>query len=197
MDTARYAIALILLVSLPPGLLLWFLIHPFVGFWRRTGPRWTYTLLGGFLVAGMVVLFLARRSLLAAEFGTQYALLLPTALCVALGITIAVKRRKHLTFGILAGLPELFPEKHPPKLLTGGVYGTIRHPRYVEVLLWVLGYAFFSNYLASYVLFAVSIPMVYFVVELEERELHNRFGREYVEYCRRVPRFVPRVAVQE
>ena len=27
-----------MVVSLPPALLLWVVIHPFVGFWRRVGP---------------------------------------------------------------------------------------------------------------------------------------------------------------
>jgi protein-S-isoprenylcysteine O-methyltransferase Ste14 len=29
-------------------------------------------------------------------------------------------------------------------------------------------------------------------VLLEERELAERFGAEYLDYCRRVPRYVPR-----
>jgi protein-S-isoprenylcysteine O-methyltransferase Ste14 len=29
------------------------------------------------------------------------------------------------------------------------------------------------------------------VVLLEERELRDRFGAEYDEYCRRVPRYIP------
>jgi protein-S-isoprenylcysteine O-methyltransferase Ste14 len=29
-------------------------------------------------------------------------------------------------------------------------------------------------------------------VLLEERELRDRFGAEYEEYCRRVPRYIPK-----
>jgi len=32
---------------------------------------------------------------------------------------------------------------------------------------------------------------VFLIVQLEERELRERFGTEYEAYCRRVPRFVP------
>ena len=34
------------------------------------------------------------------------------------------------------------------------------------------------------------------IIEMEERELRERFGQEYAEYCIRVPRFVPRGAGQ-
>ncbi|MFQ5631170.1 MAG: methyltransferase family protein, partial [bacterium] len=94
--------------------------------------------------------------------------------------------------GILSGLPELSEKRYPGKLLKEGIYGKIRHPRYIEALLGVLGYAFFSNYLATYLVFLFGLPMIYIIVLLEERELHERFGAEYEEYCLSVPRFVPK-----
>jgi len=38
----------------------------------------------------------------------------------------------------------------------------------------------------------LSLPLIYFIVRLEERELRERFGTAYEEYCRQVPRFVPK-----
>ncbi len=106
---------------------------------------------------------------------------------------LSKKGRKHLTFGILSGLPELSKEQYPGTLLTEGIYAKIRHPRYVEVFLAVLAYAFAANYLAPYVLALVSVPAIYLIVILEERELKKRFGEAYEEYGRRVPRFIPRM----
>ncbi|MCH7490282.1 MAG: isoprenylcysteine carboxylmethyltransferase family protein, partial [Gemmatimonadetes bacterium] len=114
------------------------------------------------------------------------------AICAAFGITIAVKRKKYLTTAILAGIPELSRGGEKGKLLTEGIYGRIRHPRYVEALLGVLGYALIANYLGMYILFVLTVPAIYFIVVLEERELRDRFGSAYEEYSERVPRFFPR-----
>jgi len=51
----------------------------------------------------------------------------------------------------------------------------------------------FCNYLAVWILLALFVPAIYGVVLLEERELKQRFGRQYEQYCRDVPRFVPRL----
>ncbi len=60
------------------------------------------------------------------------------------------------------------------------------------MILWVLGYALIANYLGMYIMFALTVPAVYFIVVLEERELRDRFGSAYEEYSERVPRFFPR-----
>jgi protein-S-isoprenylcysteine O-methyltransferase Ste14 len=191
-DSVRYFLALITLLGLAPGLLLWFFIHPFVGFWRRLGPVWTYALLSVPVVALMVGVFRARPALLEREYGTHFVLVGLGVLCLICGAMITRKRRRHLTFGVLAGIPELSSKPHSQKLLTEGIYSRIRHPRYVELMLWLLGYALIANYLALYIALPVSLTALYFIVVLEERELRDRFGSEYEEYCRAVPRFIPR-----
>ena len=191
MDSVRYFLALITLLGLVPGLLLWFFIHPFVGFWRRLGPVWTYALLSVPVAALMVGVFRARGALLEREYGTHVALVGLGVVCLIGGAMIARRRRRYLTFGVLAGIPELSPKPHSQKLLTEGIYGRIRHPRYVELMLWLLGYALIANYLALYIAVPVSLAALYLIVVLEERELRDRFGSQYEAYCRAVPRFLP------
>ena len=196
-NTARYVVAVILLVSLPPGMLLWLVIHPFVGFWRRFGPLWTYLILTGPVVAMMAALYLARDPLLGADLGTSVPLIALAAACLVGGIVIAKQRGRYLTKAILSGVPELRRQAHDRgTLLTEGIYGSIRHPRYVEILFWVAAYAFLANYVGLYVLLVLTVPTIYLIVLLEERELRERFGEEYEQYCRRVPRFVPRRVVR-
>ena len=192
MDELRYGIAFAFLIGLPPGLLFWLCIHPFAEFWRKRGPGWTYGLVGlglGTLGGG---LFVVRCALLATEYGTNVLCLGLAAVCLTGAVVIGLQHRKHLTLRIMIGLPELSAESRPPSLLQEGIYARIRHPRYVEVFLSVLGCACVANYLVLYVWAALSLPLLYVIVVLEERELHQRFGLAYAEYCRRVPRFLPR-----
>jgi protein-S-isoprenylcysteine O-methyltransferase Ste14 len=191
MNTARYVIGVALMMALPPGILLWFAIHPFARFWRRIGAGWTYLLLSPGVIGWMVVSFVRREALLGADLGTQLYLLAPAVACLVTGIVITVKRRRQLSSRIVAGLPELSRQKHRGKLITTGIYARIRHPRYVEVMLFTAGYAFFANYVGLYVATVLSVPALYLVVVLEERELSDRFGLEYEEYGRHVPRFFP------
>lgn len=192
MDAARYYSALFFLVGLPPGLIFWFVVHPFVVFWRQLGPGLTYGLVGGTMGGLGFGLYYLRGTLLATEFGLNSVCVGIAVVCLAGSGAIAVKRSKYLTLRIMVGVPELASQGSSTGLLSQGIYARIRHPRYVEIFLCVVGVAFFSNYLAIYVLAVLSVPVIYGVVVLEERELHDRFGHAYAEYCRQVPRFIPR-----
>jgi protein-S-isoprenylcysteine O-methyltransferase Ste14 len=190
-NTARYILAVALMVGLPPGLAYWFVVHPLARFWRRVGVVWTYMALTILMVPSMIGLFLMRDLLLAADFGTNWYTIALAVPCLVGGGVMAAKRRRYLTGKILAGVPEVSATR-PGKVLDQGPYSIIRHPRYVETVLIVLAYALFANYVGTYVLFILTIPTLYFIVILEERELLARFGAVYADYCQRVPRFIPR-----
>jgi protein-S-isoprenylcysteine O-methyltransferase Ste14 len=192
MHWLRYGLALLTICTLPPAVLIWYAIHPFVDFWRKLGPVWTYVILGVPSVALMGVLFAIGGHLVGTDFGTSYPLVVLGVVCVAAAIWIARKRKKLLTWRILVGVPELKGRGEGRRLLTEGIYARIRNPRYVEVILATLGYVLIANHLGSYILFAFLLPAIYGIVIMEERELRERFGAEYEAYCRRVPRFIPR-----
>lgn len=189
----RYGMAGLLVITLPPAILYWFIVHPFIGFWRRVGMKGTFWFLAVFMVASMAALFPFRRVLLGRDLGSSpWTILAALPLIVAGGI-VSRKRRRHLTFKILAGTPELAPETHGTALLTEGIYGRIRHPRYMEFTLALTGWALFCNYLGLYVVTAACFLLLYLIVLMEERELRERFGQAYVDYSARVPRFIPRL----
>jgi protein-S-isoprenylcysteine O-methyltransferase Ste14 len=193
MNAVRYYVALTLVILLPPVLFYWLLIHPFVRFWRRLGPRWTYGLIGSIMALSMGSLFKIRQSLLAVEFGTNYYLTVLGLLLLATSTWLGLQILRQMSVLTMLGLPELAPDNRRQQLITTGIYATIRHPRYVQICLGFLGCALIANYLALYLIVPLWLPGIYVIVFLEERELRDRFGPAYDDYCRRVPRFVPKL----
>ena len=192
MDSVAYWLALLTVVMVPPFMVVWFVVHPLVGFWRRLGPFRTYTFLGLFVLIAMWPLYILRDRMLSVSFGVNWVLVILAIQIFLISMLIGVLRMRHLKPSAMIGLPEIRGEGDPGKLLTDGIYSLIRHPRYVEVWLGLLAIALFTNYLAVYILVIVFIPVIYGVVLLEERELRERFGQEYEKYCAKVPRFIPK-----
>jgi len=190
-DTIRHVLAVLVAISVPPGVGLWLVIHPLAGFWRRFGAGGTYAILALPWAASLYGLYRVRDVLLGPDWGTRAPTIVGGVLCLAVSLRMALLRRKHLTFRILAGVPELSSTEDRRRLLTTGVYGRIRHPRYVEFLVGVLGYILIANYAHLYVGWLLTALALYLVVVLEERELRRRFGAAYDEYARSVPRFLP------
>jgi protein-S-isoprenylcysteine O-methyltransferase Ste14 len=77
--------------------------------------------------------------------------------------------------------------------VVSGPYRINRNPMYCSVLAAVFGQAIFYKYwvLAVYGA-ALAVGFHLFVVFYEERALRARFDGEYEEFCRRVPRWIPR-----
>lgn len=78
------------------------------------------------------------------------------------------------------------------RLVTTGIYGLVRHPIYAAFLYTVTGLILISNNLYLFVL-----PVIYWMVltiamiKSEEKWLTDKFGESYIEYSRKVSRFVP------
>jgi protein-S-isoprenylcysteine O-methyltransferase Ste14 len=193
MDTTRYIVGILVVTFMPPGLLWWFLIHPFVAFWRRVGAGVTLAVMGTVGVGGVLSLLHFRHTLVGADLGTHPIGWVVAAVLFAVQVYIATRRKRHLTTRILVGIPELQEGEGPGVLLTEGIYGRIRHPRYVEIAAGTLAMAVFSGYSGALAVAAATIPILHLIVLLEERELIERFGPEYLAYQSRVPRYLPAI----
>lgn len=81
------------------------------------------------------------------------------------------------------------------ELVTRGLYSHVRNPMYVGNALLLAGLAVASN---SWVFaiggVAIAVAVHVGIIAAEEFFLRGRFGEQYVDYCRRVPRLVPRLA---
>jgi protein-S-isoprenylcysteine O-methyltransferase Ste14 len=191
MDTVRYVFGCLVVITLPPGVAWWFVIHPFADFWRRVGGRVTISIGMMLLVLSMVPLYWIRDTLLILDLGPSWFMAAVGAVALVGAWWIAIKRKKYLTLRILIGLPELEEGGKGGTLLTEGPYSLSRNPRYLEMILGVFGYTAFSNYVGAYIVALLTVPAIHLIVIMEEAELRERFGAEYEDYLARVPRYLP------
>ena len=112
-------------------------------------------------------------------------LLLVAGLSLALGcVTVFVAEGR--------GTPAPFD---PPRVFVArGPYRLARNPMYVGAALALAGYAAFHRSGAMLLFTAAWVMLAhFFVVCWEEPRLRERFGASYDEYCRAVPRWLPRL----
>ena len=82
----------------------------------------------------------------------------------------------------------------PTEFVATGPFRWCRNPIAACVLGMVLGIALASSSTGILVLFLIALPLAHAqVVVLEEPLLERRFGQTYRDYCRRVPRWIPRL----
>ena len=187
---AGYWLAAFMLAVFPAAVLYWLLIHPFARLWRQLGRPAAYTIVAVLCLAFAGWLFTFHPRLLAVRWPFSWWLAALGALLYGGSIWFENQCRRFLGVKVLLGAPELGAE--PGRLLTGGIYRRLRHPRYTAVILGVAAWACLLNYPAIWLLAAAVPPAFWLVILLEERELRRRFGTEYEEYLRAVPnRLIP------
>ena len=115
-------------------------------------------------------------------------ILVPMGLVIFLmGAILAVWAK--LTMGSSWGRPAQHDLSIQKQLVRTGPFAFSRNPIYVGLLLLFLG---FEMVLQSYLIVLI-IPlflMVYFAVKKEEKLLEKYFGKEYLEFKKKVPRFL-------
>jgi protein-S-isoprenylcysteine O-methyltransferase Ste14 len=146
-----------------------------------------------FTMAVLIPIALARGSGITPAFGSTATELIVQAaglgvLCVGLVLFLASLRRFATD-----GRGTLAPWDPPRRLVVRGPYRYVRNPMISGVILVLLGEALIllSRIHLAWALIFLGINAVYIPL-LEEPFLEQKFGSEYREYCRRVPRLLPR-----
>jgi protein-S-isoprenylcysteine O-methyltransferase Ste14 len=83
----------------------------------------------------------------------------------------------------------------PQRLVVVGFYRYVRNPMYVGFFAgWIGLWVVFgrASHAALLVVFVATVAVVLFVKFYEEPTLRKMFGADYDEYCRNVPRWIPR-----
>jgi protein-S-isoprenylcysteine O-methyltransferase Ste14 len=147
-----------------------------------------------FTVTILVPLWIARRYAVAAKLGASGgALLLQTAGLVVFGIGILLFVSSLNRFAT-QGKGTLAPWDPPRRLVVQGPYRFVRNPMISGIIFVLAGEAMIllSVPHALWALTALIINLVYIPL-VEEPGLRTRFGSAYDDYCRHVPRIVPRL----
>src|SRR5271155_3420407 len=91
------------------------------------------------------------------------------------------------------GLGTPAPIDAPKNLVVSGLYHYVRNPMYLGVACIVVSRAiFFCSLPILFYLVFILLCANLFVRRYEEPHLRAVFGEQYLDYCRRVPRWLPR-----
>ena len=147
-----------------------------------------------FTMAVLVPMWLARRTgsvLAPADSVAGLAMQAAGLAALTVGVTLFVASLRRFA---AEGHGTLAPWDPPRDLVVRGPYRYVRNPMISGVLLILLGEALVlrspPHFLWAFTFFAINA--VYIPV-LEEPGLTRRFGESYREYCRHVPRLLPRL----
>jgi protein-S-isoprenylcysteine O-methyltransferase Ste14 len=190
LDGFRYYLGIVTAIAVPLGISYWLVLHAFARLWRRWGAPRTYLLLLPVLFAAGVLLFRMRGRLLGTDLGTNGALIVIALVLCCPMIWLELQYWRKLKLATLLGIPEV--SKHTSgTLMHDGIYGVVRHPRYLSAGIGLLVNALIANYSGLYLLLAAALAPGYLMLRLEERELVERFGDAYREYQAHVPQLIP------
>lgn len=125
------------------------------------------------------------------NISTKYTWNLLTGLfIISIGLYVVIVT---ISTFIRIGKGTLAPWSPTKKLITGGIYGHVRNPMILGVLTVLIGeaIAILSINIFLWALIFFIINNIFFVL-YEEPNLEKKFGNEYLEYKRNVPRWIPR-----
>jgi protein-S-isoprenylcysteine O-methyltransferase Ste14 len=115
---------------------------------------------------------------------------IPAVIRLPIGIIILI------ISGYMAGtgLWIIFGKKSQPQgVVRKGVFRFVRHPIYLSEILLYLGLLFLNISLAAALVWIMAILFLHYISRYEEKLLLVRFGKEYEQYTRDVPMWIPRI----
>jgi protein-S-isoprenylcysteine O-methyltransferase Ste14 len=178
--------ALVLFLQLPVPV-YWFVVHPPSRFFR--GHKVAALIFAAIFawVSGAAFLYWTRDYLFAPQIH-RLGLLFGLGF-IAVEIILFFLAKRDLGAARLIGATEL---SGGGEIIATGVYARIRNPRYLGSFFAIIGACLIAATRWMWVTAAVWCLLMFAAILLEEREMRTRFGAVFDEYCRRVPRFIPR-----
>ncbi len=74
-----------------------------------------------------------------------------------------------------------------------GVFKYVRHPLYLGCILFYLGLVLATFSIAAFTVFILICISYNFIASYEEKKLVDKFGNDYLEYKKNVPKWFPKI----
>jgi protein-S-isoprenylcysteine O-methyltransferase Ste14 len=116
---------------------------------------------------------------------TAYVYIMPFFFNIFLGIPIIIagiylNSRSHIVF-----------ETPEPKVVDYGVYSRVRHPMYLAAILLYVGFWVTTLSLLTLIPMLATFIGYNYLASAEERLLTDKFGDDYLEYKKKVRKWIP------
>jgi protein-S-isoprenylcysteine O-methyltransferase Ste14 len=190
LDRMPELLALAAIIFWPVIPLFWIPVHGFSKVFRKLG-LFSYILPAVLWLPLALFIFSERGTILAHKIGMPPLIKVLGAILLILGTALQIWTARLLSLKGIMGMPEV-SAKVESRFVTGGPYTIVRHPTYLSHTMIFLG-LFLLTGLNAMGMVAVTdlLLIILIVIQLEDRELSERFGKEYDEYRKKVPAFLP------
>lgn len=186
MDLVLLATGLIWIPLIPLRLVL----HIGIPFWRRLGDL-TFWVAVIYWAAVCLFLLAQREWLLDTRFPSHSLVTVVGALITFLFLAFGYWTIRTLGLVTLSTRPQISPQKVSSSLVVVGPYRLVRHPVYFTEWGLLLGLGLVTASWLPLFLLAITLLVDPIVTRFEEKELVERFGNDYSDYQKKVPRLIP------
>ena len=170
----------------------WLLIHTCADYWRSRKRSPYFIVLPLWIAMWIVLGFLTAPWRHIALYTVPWTWI-PAVLLFATGIWIYSQAGKQFSRAQLGGLPEVVSGHGEQRLVTVGIRSRVRHPVYLGHLCEMMAWSIGTGLAVLYALTAFGMLIGAIMIRLEDAELEQRFGNEYLAYRREVPAVLPRL----
>lgn len=178
-----------------PGVFVfWIIMHNMIDRLRPYGTQAYWVAAFAWLITSGPLLYFRAQM-----FSVRWDLPQPQALIIAvmglgamvLAVFVLTQASREISIRTMIGLPEVEPHKNPQSVMNSGIYSKTRNPIYLAHWLLVFSAAAITGFAANWMAFVLDCAVLPLLIRAEERELLARYGSDFAQYMRRVPRFFP------
>ena len=110
---------------------------------------------------------------------------------IFMGVILPISNVIILTGMLLVtfGWRKIFRAKE--QLITTGIYGYVRHPQYLGLLLITLGMNVLWVTFSTLLLWPILAILYYRLAKEEDKQMEDKFGEEFLKYKHNIPMFIP------